>query len=53
MIDDLRIIRSNCWGRGNLIDSVIDGIIAINSDYNISYRDGIAKNDILVAKYDI
>lgn len=50
MVDDMRIIRKSSWGRGGLESLVLEGVKNINSDYNISYRDGINKDDVLIAK---
>lgn len=52
MVDDLRVF-GNCnettWGKDIDINEVINAIKSINSQYIISYEDGWAKNDILVA----
>lgn len=50
LIDDMR-----CWVKENKkIDfgkeDIINKILEINNNYNISYEDGIEENDILVAK---
>jgi hypothetical protein len=50
MVDDMRIIRNTNWGRGNMEQTVLEKVKKINSDYDISYRNGINVNDVLVAK---
>jgi len=50
MVDDMRIIRSANWGRGNMEQTVLDNIKTINPDYGITYRNGLNVNDVLIAK---
>ena len=50
MVDDMRIIRSSSWGRGSLEQPVINGVLGVNKDYVITYRDGLQPRDILIAK---
>ena len=50
MVDDMRIIRSTNWGRGNMEQTVLENVKKINPNYDISYRDGVNVNDVLIAK---
>lgn len=51
LIDDIRCFRSGVkvWGDIKLV-RILEALKRVNKEYNISYRDGFAKRDILVAR---
>lgn len=50
LIDDVRILRKDCWGEKNLdIDKIKEKILSINPDYKFKYLNGYVKDDVLMA----
>ena len=50
MIDDMRIFEKRSWGKRIKKSDILEMIVKINPNYNITYEDSrMAKNDILVA----
>lgn len=50
IIDDVRLFNvDGCWGEGILLSHIINLLKKINSNYTISYIDGVVSNDIIVA----
>jgi hypothetical protein len=50
LIDDIRIIKTNSWGRGELYGEVLKLLDEINPNYVITFEDGLEPNDVLIAK---
>lgn len=50
LIDDMRVIGKEVWGKKVSKDAIIEKILTINKDYRISFEDNTeAENDIMVA----
>ncbi len=50
LIDDMRVIGKEVWGKKVSKEEIIDKILVINKDYKISFEDNtMAENDIMVA----
>ena len=49
LIDDLRLLSQEGWGKLVIKDNIIDKIKQINSNYSLIYEDGKIENDVLVA----
>jgi len=50
LVDDMRIIRTQGWGSGNMEQLVIDKVKNINDKYTITYGHGLVNNDVLIAE---
>lgn len=50
LIDDLRIIGKQGWGKSTNLDILKQKIVQINKEYKFLFEDGIVEKDILVAK---
>lgn len=50
MIDDMRVIGKEVWGKKVSKDLIIEKLLVINKEYRISFEDNtMAENDIMVA----
>lgn len=51
LIDDMRVVGKEVWGRAMSKDLIIEHLLKINSNYRISFEDNrITENDIMVAQ---
>jgi hypothetical protein len=49
LIDDLRLLSQEGWGKSVIKDDIVNKIKKINSHYSFIYEDGKIEDDVLVA----
>ena len=49
LIDDMRCLGGGNWGHGISVEGLKERLLDINPDYQITFENGCAPNDILVA----
>ena len=49
LIDDLRLLSQEGWGKSVIKDDIVNKIKKINSHYSLIYEDGKIEDDVLVA----